>query len=263
MNTAELLPRESVVNVVRPSASPRTTFRAGGDTRCSTCPQKDKCLPANMQDADALLLDGLKFARRTVREGEALFDAGQKFGFIYAVRAGTLKTVLGTREGGEQVSGFSMAGDILGLDGLASGMHSSTAIALEDSEVCAIPYTHLLELGAQSPRMHATLFKLMSGEIVREHSLMLMLGSMTADERVATFLLNISDRMKARGWSATEFHLRMWRADIGSYLGLTLETVSRTLSSFQRQRLLVVDKRHIRVLDIDALRAMSVQTTVH
>ena len=130
---------------------------------------------------------------------------------------------------------------------------SSSAIALEDTEVCAIPYAHLSELAANSASLQMVMAKLMSREIVREHSLMMLLGSMNAEERLAAFLLNLSQRMKARGYSANEFHLRMSRAEIGSYLGMKLETVSRTFSAFQQQRLLEVDKRHIRILDFDNL----------
>ena len=135
----------------------------------------------------------------------------------------------------------------------AAGAHASSATALEDAEVCAIPYAHLNELAAQSTSMQLVVARLMSREIVREHSLMMLLGSMNAEERLAAFLLNLSQRLKARGWSAKEFHLRMSRAEIGSYLGMKLETVSRTFSAFVQQRLLEVDKRHVRIVDLDGL----------
>jgi CRP/FNR family transcriptional regulator len=156
-------------------------------------------------------------------------------------------------DGREQISGFYMAGELMGLDGVANGEHASSATALEDTEVCAIPYAHLTELAAGNAGMQHMLSRLMSREIVREHSLMVLLGSMNAEERLAAFLLNLSQRLNARGYSATEFHLRMSRAEIGSYLGMTLETVSRTFSTFQQQRLLEVDKRHIRVVDLEGL----------
>ena len=131
--------------------------------------------------------------------------------------------------------------------------HASSAIALEDAEVCAIPYTHLTQVAIRSVSLQQAVTRLMSREIVREHSLMMLLGSMNAEERLAAFLLNLSQRLKARGYSASEFHLRMSRAEIGSYLGLKLETVSRTFSAFQQQRLLEVDKKHVRILDLDGL----------
>jgi CRP/FNR family transcriptional regulator len=250
------------VQFVRPAPAvyARTLGGVQPETRCSACPLKDQCLPAGLSHADAQRLDGLQFARRKVKEGEILYTAGQDFTFVYAVRSGTIKSVLLTNDGREQVSGFALSGDVLGLDGVATGRHASTAIALEDTEVCTIPYSQLAHLAAGHPAMYLSLTRLLGGEIVRDHQLALLLGSLTAEERVCAFLVNVSDRMKARGWSAAEFHLRMSRADIGSFLGLTIETISRTFSSLKRQRLIDVDKKHVRILDIDAVRAMSAQT---
>ena len=219
-------------------------------TQCSSCHLRDLCLPCGMIGAD---VDRLMFSRRKVKAGQTLYRAGDRFVSIYAVRSGTFKTSLMLSDGREQVSGFSMAGELLGLDGLASGAHASGAVALEDAEVCAIPYADLNQLASQNAGMQHVVSRLMSREIVREHTLMLLLGSMNADERLAAFLLNLSQRLKARGYSGTEFHLRMSRAEIGSYLGMKLETVSRTFSHFQDQRLLEVDKRHIRIVDMDGL----------
>nr|WP_255440125.1 helix-turn-helix domain-containing protein [Caenimonas sedimenti] len=222
-------------------------------TQCSTCHLRDLCLPCGMTGSDMDRLDGLQFSRRQVKSGQPLFHAGDKFHSIYAVRSGTFKSSLMLKDGREQVSGFHMAGELMGLDGLAHGAHASTAIALEDAEICSIPYAPLAELAVGSADMQMILGKLMSREIVREHGLMMLLGSMSAEERLAAFLLNISQRMKARGYSPTEFHLRMSRAEIGSYLGLKLETVSRAFSAFQAQGLLQVDKRHIRIVDLEGL----------
>ena len=222
-------------------------------TLCSTCHLRDLCLPCGLTGSDVERLDGLRFARRRVKEGQPLYREGEKFQFIYAVRSGTFKSSLTLKDGREQVTGFQMAGELLGLDGLASGKHASSAVALEDAEICAIPYAHLSELAAGSSDLQHVISRLMSREIVREHSLMMLLGSMNAEERLAAFLLNISQRLKARGYSASEFHLRMSRAEIGSYLGMKLETVSRTFSAFQQQGRLEVDKRHIRIIDLDGL----------
>jgi CRP/FNR family transcriptional regulator len=223
-------------------------------TQCSTCHLKDLCLPCGLTGNDVERLDGLKFARRRVKEGQALYREGDRFQFIYAVRSGTFKSTLTLKDGREQVTGFQMAGELLGLDGLAAGKHASSAIALEDAEICAIPYAHLSELAATSADLQHVISRLMSREIVREHGLMMLLGSMNAEERLAAFLLNISQRMKARGYSASEFHLRMSRAEIGSYLGMKLETVSRTFSAFAQQRLLEVDKKHVRIVDLEGLQ---------
>jgi CRP/FNR family transcriptional regulator, anaerobic regulatory protein len=223
-------------------------------TQCSTCHLKELCLPCGLTGGDVQRLDDLKFARRRVKEGEELYHEGDRFQFIYAVRSGTFKSVLNLRDGREQVTGFQMAGELLGLDGLASGKHASSAVALEDSEICAIPYAHLSEVTQISPDLHLAMSRLMSREIVREHGLMMLLGSMNAEQRLAAFLLNLSQRMKARGYSSSEFHLRMMRVDIGSYLGMKLETVSRTFTSFQKQGILEVDKKHVRIIDIGALQ---------
>src|SRR3954471_6127392 len=223
-------------------------------TLCSTCHLKDLCLPCGLAGDDVERLDGLMFAHRRIKEGQALYHEGERFQFMYAVRSGTFKSTLTLKDGREQVTGFQMAGELLGLDGLASGKHASSAVALEDAEICAIPYAHLSELTAVSPDLHLAVSRLMSREIVREHNLMLLLGSMNAEQRLAAFLLNLSQRMKARGYSSTEFHLRMMRVEIGSYLGMKLETVSRTFTAFQQQRLLDVDKKHVRILDLEALQ---------
>jgi len=237
----------------RQGPSPAYSEPAALKTLCSTCHLKDLCLPCGLAGNDVERLDNLMFGRRRIRAEQTLYREGDKFQFIYAVRSGTFKSGLTLKDGREQVTGFHMAGELMGLDGAAAGAYATTAVALEDAEVCAIPYAHLNELAASNSNMQHVVARLMSREIVREHSLMMLLGSMNAEERLAAFILNISQRMKARGYSASEFHLRMSRAEIGSYLGMKLETVIRTFSAFQSQRLLEVDKKHIRILDLDGL----------
>lgn len=240
------------------SGGPATPLK----TLCSNCHLKDLCLPCGLEGSDVERLDDMQFNRRRIKAGGELYRGGDKFQFIYAVRSGTFKSSLMLADGREQVSGFHMAGELMGLDGIAHGRHASASTALEDAEVCAIPYVNLTEKAAESADMQRLMARLMSREIVREHSLMMLLGSMNAEERLAAFLLNLSQRMKARGYSPLEFHLRMSRAEIGSYLGMKLETVSRTFSAFQQQRLLEVDKRHIRILDLDGLNR-AFQPRVH
>jgi len=223
-------------------------------TQCSTCHLRELCLPRGMGDIDLTCLDGLGFTRRRVAAGDTLYREGDKFQYIYAVRSGTLKSSLMLSDGREQVSGFHIAGELVGLDGVAQGRHASSTIALEDTEVCAISYTALSELAISTAGMQHIVSRLMSSEILREHTLMMLLGSMNAEERLAAFLLNLSQRYAARGYSDREFHLRMSRAEIGSYLGMKLETVSRTFSAFQQQRLMEVDKRHIRIVDLEGLK---------
>jgi CRP/FNR family transcriptional regulator, anaerobic regulatory protein len=231
-------------------------------TPCSSCLVRELCLPCGMTGSEVQRLDSLMFGRRKVRSGQTLYRECDSFQFIYAVRSGTFKAGLALADGSEHVSGFYMAGEVMGLDGVAHGRHASSATALEDTEVCAIPYTHLSELVAGSAGMQQAVNRLMSREIVQKHSLMMLLGSMNAEERLAAFLLNLAQRLKARGYSANDFHLRMSRAEIGSYLGMSLETVSRTFSAFEQQRLLEVDKRHICILDPQGL-ARTLEMRMH
>jgi CRP/FNR family transcriptional regulator len=240
---------------IMPAAQPRQAPPTPSlKTTCSSCHLRELCLPCGMTGNDVDRLDTLLFGRRKVRLGETLYREGDRFQFIYAVRSGTLKSSLMLADGREQVSGFHIAGEMVGLDGAATGEHASATVALEDSEVCAIPYAHLADLAATTTSMQHIVGRLMSREILREHSLMLLLGSMNAEERLAAFLLNLAQRYAARGYSEREFHLRMSRAEIGSYLGMKLETVSRTFSAFQQQGLMEVDKRHIRITDMDGLK---------
>ena len=225
-------------------------------TTCSACHLRRLCLPCGMTGPDVERLDSLMFDRRSIRAGETLYRQGDAFKFIYASRGGMFKSAMALNDGREQVSGFHMAGEQVGLDGVATGLHGTTATALEDTEVCAIPYAGLADKMAGSAGTLNLLGRLMSQQIVQEHGLMMLLGSMSADERLAVFLLNLAGRQKARGYSSCEFHLRMTRAEIGSYLGMKLETVSRTFSAFQKQGLLVVNKRHVRILDTQSLSRM-------
>ncbi len=254
MSAATLESNVSRIHVLSTAAAVQPPAIAPLKTQCSTCHLRDLCLPCGMATPDIDRLDALKFSRRKIKAGQTLYREGDKFQFIYAVRAGTLKSSLMLADGREQVSGFHIAGELVGLDGAAQGSHASATMALEDTEICAIPYASLTELAASVSGMQHVISRLMSREILREHSLMMLLGSMNADERLAAFLLNLSQRYAARGYSEREFHLRMSRAEIGSYLGMKLETVSRTFTAFQQQRLLEVDKRHIRIIDLDGLK---------
>ena len=211
------------------------------------------CRADGLTPEDARRLDGMLFARRRIREGQDLYCQGDRFRFVYAVRSGTFKNVVAWRDGRERVTAFRMAGDVLGIDGMAEDAYPSTATALEDAEICAIPHTQLRRLAPDGGDAHDLVAQLLGREIMRDQALLRLLGSMTADERVAAFLLEMSQRMRLRGYSPLEFHLRMSRAEIGSYLGVTLETVSRTFSTFQQRGWLRVAKKHVRILDLAAL----------
>lgn len=224
-------------------------------TACSQCNLRELCLAVGLDDADLHKLDDLVQKRR-IKRGQQLYRAGDAFDAIYAIRTGFFKTDILTEEGLEQVTGFQMAGEILGLDGISTDHYACNATALEDSEVCVMPYDELEELARQIQSLQHQFHKFMSREIVRDQSLMILLGSMRAEERIAAFLLNLSSRMKTRGYSSTEFNLRMTREEIGSYLGLKLETVSRAFSKFDDEGLIGVQQKHIRILNGDGLRAL-------
>jgi len=225
-------------------------------TACSQCNLQELCLPVGLENTEIEQLDTLVGARKRVKRHQHLYRTGEPFEAIYAVRSGSFKTNVLFEDGREQVTGFQMSGEILGLDGISSDHHTCDAQALEDSEVCIIPFAQLEELSREVESLQHQFHKVMSREIVRDHSVMMLLGSMRAEERLAAFLINLSQRFTARGFSPAEFHLRMTREEIGSYLGLKLETVSRAFSRFQEQQLISVQQKHIRILDIDGLKAM-------
>lgn len=223
---------------------------------CSQCNLLELCLPFGMSETEINRLDELVGARRKVKRNQHLYRSGEGFEAIYAIRTGSFKTDVLLEDGREQVTGFQMTGEILGLDGISTELHSCNAVALEDSEVCVIAYDKLEELSRKIEGLQHQFHKVMSKEIVRDHGVMMLLGSMRAEERLAAFLLNLSQRFTARGFSPAEFHLRMTRDEIGSYLGLKLETVSRAFSKFQEGGLIAVQQKHIRITDLDGLRKL-------
>jgi CRP/FNR family transcriptional regulator, anaerobic regulatory protein len=200
-------------------------------------------------------LDALTSLKRAFRRGEYLYRSGERFRALYAIRTGFFKTQVLHEDGREQVTGFQMPGEIIGLDAICSDAHTCDAVALDDSEICEIPFDRLEELSREIPGLQRHLHKIMSREIVRDQGIMMLLGSMRAEERLAAFLLNLSQRFSARGYSASSFHLRMTRQEIGSYLGLKLETVSRTLSHFHEYGLLNVRVREVEIMDMLRLRS--------
>jgi CRP/FNR family transcriptional regulator, anaerobic regulatory protein len=222
-------------------------------TRCATCNLRELCLPCGLQASELGRLDDVVYTRKRVKRGETLYRCGEEFESLYAVRSGFFKSSVVLEDGRDQVTAFHMAGEIVGMDGIGTERHSADVVALEDSEVCVIPYVRLEEAGLQRQ-----LHKVMSRELVRDQGVMMLLGTMRAEERLAAFLLNLSSRFVARGYSPNEFHLRMTRDEIGSYLGLSLETVSRLFSRFQTENLISVQQKHIRILDTGGLRAVMV-----
>ena len=223
------------------------------EVSCASCNLRELCLPGALCAEDLARAENLVYARRRVKRGEPLFKSGAEFSAVYAIRSGFFKSSVLDREGREQVTGFFMGGELIGLDGLGSGSYHDTAVALEDAEVCVLPYALIEKLSHEVPALQRHLHAVLAREIVRDHGVMLLLGSMRAEERLATFLINLSKRFVRRGYSACEFHLRMTREELGSYLGLKLETVSRLFSQFQSERLIDVQQKHVRILDIAGL----------
>jgi len=226
------------------------------ETSCANCNLRELCLPKQIGAEDMLRVEQVVFARRRLKRGDSLFKAGDPFNALYAIRSGFLKTTVLNADGREQVTGFQMGGELLGLDGIGSGRYNGNAVALEDSEACVLPFALIEQLGREIPAIQRNLHSVLSREIVRDHGVMMLLGSMSAEERLAAFLLNLSRRFTARGYSASDFHLRMTREEIGSYLGLKLETVSRLFSRFQTDRLIEVQQKHVRIHDIPGLQAI-------
>jgi CRP/FNR family transcriptional regulator, anaerobic regulatory protein len=227
------------------------------NTNCTNCRLRDLCMPLGLNAQQMSLIDRMVSTRVKIHRGESLFRATSTFKSLYVVRTGFFKTMVSTADGREQVSGFYMSGELMGLDGIGQSQYVCTAIALEDSDVCVLHMDELNSLGQTIPALQWHVQKIMSREIVRDHDLFFLLGSMRAEGRIASFLINLLTRLHARGQSGDALHLRMTREDIGSYLGLTLETVSRTLSKLARNGLISLQLKEVRILDLPALHQLS------
>ena len=223
-------------------------------TACSNCHLKTTCMPQDVSESDLLKIEDTVSLRLKIKKGSTLFYWGDPFVSLYRIRVGVFKTCLSTQDGRIQVTGFQMTGEILGLDGIVSQHHTCDAVALEDAEVCVVPF-HLMEtLSRELISLQQHVHRIMSQKIVHDQGVMLLLGSMRADERVATFLSNLVQRLHARGFSRSALVLRMTREEIGSYLGLKLETVSRTFSKLAEHRIIDIHRRHIEIINPDALQ---------
>ena len=221
---------------------------------CSNCNLRELCMPIGLDVVDMQKLDEVVATRRHVKQGELLFRDGEEFKSLFAIRTGFFKTSVATPDGLEQVTGFQMAGEIIGLDGIVTDQHSCNAIALEDADVCVMPFSNVEELSRDFPVLQRHVHKVMSREIVRENSMMMMIGNMRSEERLAVFLLNLVQRLHARGFSQAEIILRMSREDIASYLGMKLETVSRAFSRLSDEGIIEVKQRYVGILNPQALK---------
>jgi len=226
------------------------------EVTCGSCNLRELCLPQSLSADEMHRFERVVYARRRLKRGESLFAAGDAFKTVYAVRSGFFKTSIVDGEGREQVTGFSMSGELLGIEGIGTGTYNGSAFALEDSEVCALPYSLIEEMAAEVPALQRRMNTVLAREIVRDHGVMMLLGSMRAEQRLAAFLINLSKRFTARGYSPSDFNLRMTRDEIGSYLGLKLETVSRLFSRFQEEGLIEVQQKHVRIMDIPRLERL-------
>lgn len=254
----------SVQVTVQPAPSFRLPLRAvdepgsalGARARCAQCALNATCTPEGLSSRESEAFASLFSRDKRLRAGHALYHAGDPFHSLYVVKAGALKTVVLTDDGREQITGFHFPGDVLGMDAIGALVHHSEASALVDTSVCAMSFASLKRMSREVASVQTHLHRLLANEVVRDQGVMLLLGRMHADERVAAFLLNISERLKLRGLSPLEFSLPMVREDIGNYLGLSLETVSRVFSRLRGARVIEADNRHVHILNVDALRAV-------
>ena len=224
---------------------------------CKDCNLFQLCLPVGIDAQELDELDSIIKRRRPVKRGEHLFRVGDPFQAIYAVRSGSIKTYTPTEDGHEQVTGFHLPGELLGLDAINLQHHPCAAKALETTSLCEIPFNRLEELSMRLPSLQHQLLKIMSKEILHDQSLLMLLGKKSAEERLAALLLSLSSRYQQRGFSPTDFYLSMSRNDIGNYLGLAVETVSRLFTRFQEEGLLKVQRKHVCITDIDRLSAIA------
>lgn len=228
-----------------------------GSVHCGDCRMNALCLPIALQVHEIDRLNDIVERGRPLQKGDHIYHAGEPFKSIYAVRSGSIKGFSISNDGIEQVTGFYLPGEIFGMDGIGHPNHINSAVALETSAICEIPFSRMEELSIQIPSLQRHFFSLMSREITNDQQLITMLSKNSAEERIATLLTSISARNARRQLSSARFRLPMSRADIGNYLGLTVETVSRVFSRFQTQKVLKVDKKEIDILDMDRLRSMA------
>jgi len=224
---------------------------------CQNCSISELCLPFSLSDKELDVLDKIIDRKRPIHKGEQVFQDGDQMTSLYAVRSGTFKTFTVNEQGEEQITGFHLAGDILGFDAIAATEHPSFAKALETSMVCEIPYSTLDTLSNTMPKLKKQVLRLMSSEIKADQEMLTLLNRKNAEQRLATFISTLSARYHARGLSSKEFRLSMTRSDIGNYIGLTVETISRLFNRFHKAGLIKIDGKLITILDLDELNEVA------
>jgi CRP/FNR family transcriptional regulator len=228
---------------------------------CSSCGSLAFCIPAGAPHDAGWQPDELVSQRVRLRKGDVLVHSGERFTGLFAIRTGSCKSVVTTVSGQQQIAGYHIAGDVIGAEGIHAGSYDATITALEDSEFCVLPFDRMETLARRNGDFQHLLASLLSREIARERRVMLLLGTMRAEQRLASFLLDLAERYRVRGYSSREFVLRMTREEIGSHLGLKLETVSRLFSRFHQDGLVRVQGREVKILDREALQQL-VEATV-
>lgn len=224
---------------------------------CKNCSLRELCLPMGLEEPDIEALDRLIRRRRQLRKGEFLYRVSEPLKALFAIRSGSLKTIGLMEDGRAQITGFHLAGELLGIDAINSEQHTVTAEAMEKAEVCEIPFGELEQLAHEVPGLQRQLLRIMSREIVRDEQLLMMLGRMSAEERLASSLISFLRRRQRRGQPENSFKLGMSRQDLGDYLGLALETVSRLFSRFQEERMITIQGRNVCLLDVDRLESIA------
>lgn len=260
LNITSILGRKlGLSNLMTANAIPTSDKKchSAPHVNCADCRLAAICLPISLEVEDINKLDDIIQRGRPVQKNDRIYYAGDVFKSVYALRSGAVKTVKNTEDGQEQITGFYLPGEIIGMDGLAGNIHLNTATTLETSAICEIPFSRLEELSTKIPTLQRRFFQLMSKEIIQDQQLITLLSKNSADERIAALLLSISSRNHNRGLSSKDFYLPMSRSDIGNYLGLTIETVSRVFSRFHKKGVISLDKKHVVINDIDSLKSVS------
>lgn len=224
---------------------------------CASCSLRALCLADGLQMADIERLDAVVQQRVPIDSGETLFDAGEAFRNLYVVRGGTMRTTQAGTPGEEQVIGFHLPGELLALDAISSGYHQCTAVALDRTSVCAVPFSQLERVATRVPALQKQLLRIISREMVEDHQHLAALGRRSARERLALFLYSLAVRLERSGHAGDSFNLSMSRGDIASYLGLALETVSRLMTRLAEEGIIAIDRRHLRIIDRDALATVA------
>jgi CRP/FNR family transcriptional regulator, anaerobic regulatory protein len=225
-------------------------------TACQGCTLANRCLPFGLAAEEVMRLDELVKPVHLLHRGDYLFRNGEHFRALYIVKTGSVKQFVPSTEGSEQVVGFHLPGDLIGLEGVDQQRYDGAAVVLETAAICEIPFAALAELATTAPPLQHQLYRLFSKVVARERDMLRLLGKKNAEERLAIFLVNLSRRLQRRGLSPSDFYLSMSRHEIGSYLGLAVETISRLLMRFQEDRLLRVERKHIELLNLPALETL-------